>query len=125
MKAQLSIEYIFTVLAWIIVCTTFAYSLSPYVSAFAYESNLLSQSTYTESFKEMGSYDLDGLKSLKGHYALAGNFTFNNTIASLRTSQGETVSKSPAAYSYADSIITGDRMLVKTQDGLISVVKVA
>jgi len=124
LKGQISIEYTFAFLAWVLVCVGLAYAISPYVSLLTSQYLLFSETAATQSISEVAGSDLDGLKLLKGHYNLEGNFTFNNTVASFKFSGGEAIVKSVVPYSYADTIRKGDKMIIKNQDGEIRVIRV-
>lgn len=125
MRAQLSVEYIFAVFAWVLVCTTVAYLANGYFSAFSSSSLELVQTARLLEMSEVAGSDLEGMKFLQGNYLLDGNLSFNNSISSLKTKEGEYLGSSAIRYAYSDEIPKGSKFLIKNIGGEAVVAKVS
>ena len=124
MKGQISLEYAFTAIMWTLVCTAVAFSIAPGVASFSSQSLFRAQASEALAIGEIASCDVDGLKVLRLHHRLAGNFTFNNTSATFAANDEEFIADFPVSYDYGDEISQGDLMLIKAQGGRAVVAKV-
>jgi hypothetical protein len=124
LKGQISLEYAFAVVMWTIVCTAIAFSIAPSVASFSSQSLFRAQASEALAVGEIASSDVDGLKVLRLHHRLAGNFTFNNTSATFVANKEEFIADFPTSYDYGDEISQGDTMLIKTQGDRAVVAKV-
>lgn len=113
----MSLEYVFAVLMWVIVCTMAAQVLGPYVLAFASQSSFRAYSSAVHSVGEVAASDVDGIRYHYLSYRVDGNFTFNNTSTVLKVGGEEALADFPVTYSYSDIIEKGDVLLIKNQDG--------
>lgn len=125
MRGQLSLEYAFAVLAWIVICLLISQFINSYLSLFTYQQSMASYSSTAGFVSELAASDIDGFRYAYTYLDFDKNLTFNNTIASIRLSSGEIIARSPTNYTYADSFKQGDDILIKNQDGRILMVKVA
>ena len=123
-KGQMSIEYVFAAFMWIIICSLIAYAVNWPLSAFTSQNLMRSYSAVSGSISSIADSDVDGMRYLYGHYRVEGNFSFNNTSASLQVGGEEYIASSAANYTYSDLLQRGDKLLLKNQDGKALAVKV-
>ncbi len=123
-KGQMSIEYVFAAFMWIIICSLVAYAVNWPLSALTSQNSMRSYSAVAGSISGIADSDVDGMRYFYGHYRVDGNFTFNNTSASLQVGGEEYIASSAANYTYSDLIQRGDKLLIKNQDGKALAVKV-
>ncbi|MFH0817774.1 MAG: hypothetical protein V1909_04020 [Candidatus Micrarchaeota archaeon] len=125
MKAQMSLEYVFAVFMWVLVCTAVAYAISPYVSVFSSQSLIRAYSAAAQSAEWIAASDVDGLRYVYKHNRIDGNLTFSNTSIVLKVGKNEVMAESLTNYTYSDVITRGDNVLIRSEGGSALAVKVS
>jgi uncharacterized protein (UPF0333 family) len=125
LRGQTSLEYVFAMFFWVIVCTTIAYAVSPYITALSSQFSIAANTAALQSISEVADSGLEGLRFSYTHAETGGNFSFNNTISSLQTGSGKAIMGSSHRYNYSDHFEPGDRMLIRIRDGDVLVVEVS